>query len=86
MEMSFDNIIKNNEARVSVVAIRRKKGEDEETEQYMQLQTKEVSCLYSDRNGVFILKKNGILIKVKHTLDEIAPYFTGDLTPYERAN
>ena len=85
--MTLDSMIRSGDmSKVHVITLRKKKGEDEVTEGREEIHEKDVACLYKDRNGVFILKKNGILTKVKHTLEELYPYFFGDLTPRERLN
>ena len=85
--MSFEEVIKGNGMKVQVITLKSKKldsGEYEVTEKYSSIYRNEVACLYKDRNGVYILLKKGILVKVKHSLSEMESYFLGDLKPHER--
>ena len=70
--------------KVHVITLRKRRDEDEVTESRSEIYRKDVACLYKDRNGVFIVNKSGFMIKVKHSLKELYPYFFGDLTPHER--
>lgn len=75
--VTLDSIIRsgNMSTKIHVITLRKRKGEDEVIEGHDEIFKDDVSCLYQDRNGVFILKKSGILTKVKHTLEELRPYF-----------
>ena len=60
--------------KVHVIEIRKKRDE-EPTERQSSVYTDDVACLYQDRNGVFILRKSGTLMKVKHSLEELVQTF-----------
>ena len=86
--MSFENVIRGNSMKIHVITLRRKKtesGDFEEVEKYAPINKRDVACLYKDRKGVFILRRDGILVKVKHSLEEMEGYFFGGLIPNERA-
>ena len=50
-------------------------GELYEVEQLSEVYEDEISCVYKDRKGVFILRSNGILIKVKHSFEQMEQFF-----------
>ena len=82
--VSFLTRSENMSGKVHVITLRKRRDEDEVTERRSEIYRKDVACLYKDRNGVFIVNKSGLMIKVKHSLKELYPYFFGDLTPHER--
>ena len=82
--MTLGSMIRSNSMNKVHVTEIRKKRDEEPTERRSEVYVDDVACLYRDRNGVFILKKGGILMKVNHTLEELKPYFFGDMTPRER--
>lgn len=71
MMMNFEDVIGDRMSSIYVTALRKRKDEIEEIEYIQKLHKDEIACLYQSRYGVFILKKNGILTKVKHSLQEI---------------
>ena len=86
MTLDFLTRSKDMSEKVHVITLRKRRDEDEVTEGRSEIYRKDVACLYKDRNGVFIVNKSGFMIKVKHTLEELKPYFFEDLTPRERFN
>lgn len=86
LAMTLENIIKGNGMKVHVTTLRRFGDSDFEEEKYESFYRDEIACLYRDRKGVFLLRKNGILVKVKHSLKEMEGYFLGSVYPIERAS
>jgi len=58
---------------------------DKESEEYKEIEkrtefsTDDLACIYKDGRGVYLLKKNGILMKVKHSLEDMEAYFLGSM-------
>lgn len=75
--MTLDFIVRSASMgdKIHVITLRKRKDEDEVTEGHAEVFKDDVACLYKDRNGVFIVKKSGIMMKVKHSLKELKPYF-----------
>ena len=64
--------------KVRLLKVIRNKETKEETSVETEIDSDEVQCVYRDRNGVLISLKNGYLVKVDHSYQEMANTFIKD--------
>ena len=57
--------------KIHFIRINVNKDTGEETHLTDELYADQIQCLYKDRKGVYISTKQGYLIKVNHTIEEL---------------
>jgi hypothetical protein len=69
---------------IHLVKIKRNNDTGEETLLPLTISANDISCLYRDRKGVFLLTQRGTLHKINHKIYEVEPFIDNDIIPRER--